>query len=261
MNFQKQVVCITGGGSGLGEGIAQAFTEQGAAVVLADVNVKKAQTVADKLVAAGHKAIVVKMDVTDEEDVLKALREASAQMGKIDVLVNNAGITKMQNLEDISKEDWDTIFAVNVRGLFRCCQVFAAMLKERGATGKIVNIASNAAKVTFPGQAHYNASKAAVANMTQSLAKELAPAINVNAVCPGAIDTEMLEYCMKQTIAMALEGQKPDIATLRATWGPMQLGRLIQPVEVGRVVAFLASDEAIIIRGQSISLDAGNSPY
>jgi len=261
MNLQGYVVFITGGGSSLGEGIAQAVTEKGAAVVLADINTDSAKKVADKLKVAGHKAIVVKMDVTNENDIQRTIEEAEAAMGKIDVLVNNAGITKMQNIEDISKQDWDTVFAINVCGLFRCCQVFADIVKKKNASGKIINIASNAAKVTFPGQAHYNASKAAVTNMTQSLAKELAPAINVNAVCPGAVDTEMLKSCMVQTIESDLENKNMKISDLREAWSPPQLGRLIQPIEVGRVVAFLASDDALIIRGQSISVDAGNTPY
>ena len=261
MKLKGQVIFITGGGGGLGDGIARATAEQGAAVVLSDVNLENAEKVTQKLIADGHKAIAVKMDVTDVGDIQKAMGEVLAQMGKIDVLVNNAGYTRMQNYADISARDWDVVFAVNVRGLFLCSQVFADIVKKSGAGGKIINIASNAAKVTFPDQVPYNASKAAVVNMTQSLAKELAPFINVNAVCPGAVDTEMLEYCMHQTIAAAPDGQKPTIADLRSAWGPPQLGRLIQPVEVGRVVAFLASDDAAVIRGQSINVDAGNTPY
>ncbi|MCI9076855.1 MAG: SDR family oxidoreductase [Dorea sp.] len=261
MSLKGKIAFITGGGSGLGVGIADALTEQGADIVLADIALDKAEAAAEALRAKGFKAYSVKMDITDYDDVKAAMDKAEEMAGSLDILINNAGLTKMQNIEDIREEDWDIVFDINVRGTFRCCQVFADLVKARKGEGRIVNIASNAAKVTFPGQAHYNASKAAIVNMTQSLAKELAPTINVNAVCPGAIDTAMLRFCMDRTIEDAPEDEKPTIEELRMAWGPSQIKRLIQPIEVGRIVAFLASDAAYIIRGQSISIDAGNTPY
>ena len=132
----------------------------------------------------------------------------------------------------------------------------AAESEEAG--GNIVNVSSNGAKVCFADMADYNASKAAVMNLTQSMALEWAPdGINVNAVCPGAVDTAMLRKCMEES--MRLYGGT--IEEMRKTWGPPQLGRLIQPYEVGRVIRFLASEDAAIIRGQSTSVDAGNTRF
>lgn len=260
--LKDKVVLITGGASGLGRGIGQAVAELGAAVVAADVRREQAEEAAEALRQQGFRAAAVEMDVTDEAGIAGAVDFAVAEFGRLDVLVNNAGITRMQSIEDITAQDWERVFAINVGGMFQCCRIFSNYLRREGRPGRIVNIASNAAKVTFPGQAHYNASKAAVVNMTQSLAKELAPyGINVNAVCPGAVDTEMLRYCMLRTIEDAPADAKPTVEDLRACWGPPQLGRLIQPIEVGRVVAFLATDAAEIVRGQSISIDGGNTPY
>lgn len=261
-SLKDKVVFITGGGSGLGAAIGQACGTMGAKVILGDIRLENVGKAAEVLREDGMDVIAVEVDVTSEESVKKAFDKGVEAFGDITVLINSAGITRMQNIEDISMEEWDKVFAINVRGLFSCCQQFSNRLRDCKKGGAIVNIASNAAKVTFPGQAHYNASKAAVVNMTQSLAKELAPyGINVNAVCPGAVDTEMLRYCMEETIKNSPEGEEPAIEDLRGTWGPPQLGRLIQPIEVAKIVAFLAADEAAIIRGQSISIDGGNTPY
>lgn len=260
-DLEKQVVFVTGGGSDLGIAIGKVCGQMGAKVVLGDIRKEHVKKGVEILEKEGIDALAVEIDVTKLEMVKNAFDEVIKKFGVVTILVNSAGITRMQNIEDICSDDWDRIFAINVRGLFSCCQEFSSRLRAVGRAGTIVNIASNAAKVTFPGQAHYNASKAAVVNMTQSLAKELAPyRINVNAVCPGAVDTEMLRYCMEETIKDAPSGEELTIADLRATWGPPQLGRLIQPEEVANVVAFLATDMAKIIRGQSINVDAGLTP-
>ncbi|QCJ45358.1 SDR family oxidoreductase [Bacillus sp. S3] len=251
---------ITGGGSGLGTGIAQALGEAGANIVLGDINQEALENATASLKDMGIDVIGVYMDITQDESIESAFQCAIKQFGGIDILVNNAGITKLQNIFDITTKDWDMIFNLNVRAMFSCSQLFASQLFKDHKPGRIVNIASNAGKVSYIGQAHYNASKAAVINLTQSLAKEFAPMnINVNAVCPGAVDTEMLRKLMVQTVQESAEAIS--VETLRETWGPPQLGRLIQPIEVGRVIAFLASDSAEIIRGQSISVDGGNTPY
>ncbi len=260
-NFNDKVVFVTGGGSDLGVAIGRVFGQAGAKVILCDVRKEVVQKACDALTAENITAIALEADVTKPEMIKAAFAEGEAAFGVINVLVNSAGLTKMQEIQDITTADWDLVFNINVRGAFCCAQEFFSRLRAANQGGNIVNIASNAAKVTFPGQAHYNASKAAVVNMTQSLAKELAPfGINVNAVCPGAIDTAMLRYCMDETIKNAPKGEEPTIEDLRACWGPAQLGRLIQPIEVAKVVAFLASDAATIIRGQSINVDAGNTP-
>lgn len=261
-NFSEKVVFVTGGGSDLGIAMGKVFGQMGAKVILCDVRKEVVQKAVDALTSENITAMAIEADVTKPEMIHTAFAEGESAFGLINVLVNSAGITKMQDIQNISTDDWDLVFNINVRGGFCCSQEFFSRLRAANQGGSIINIASNAAKVTFPGQVHYNASKAAVVNMTQSLAKELAPfGINVNAVCPGAIDTAMLRYCMDETIKNAPKGEEPTIEDLRACWGPPQLGRLIQPVEVANVVAFLATDAAAIIRGQSISVDAGNTPY
>ena len=260
--LKDKVALVTGSGSGIGAGIALALCEAGAKVAVADIDQEAAENTVKALKERGFEAAPVYINVTDSGSIERAFDFAVAQYGKLDALINNAGIAYVEGALNIGKEHWNRTFDVNVYGLFLCCQKFALHKKAAGQGSAIVNIASNAAKVCFDGYAHYNASKAAVVNLTQSLSKEFVPfGINVNAVCPGAVDTAMLKDGMEHSIEAAPEGQKPTLEHLRVAWAPVQLKRLIQPVEVGRVVAFLASDAAIIIRGQSISIDGGSTPY
>jgi NAD(P)-dependent dehydrogenase (short-subunit alcohol dehydrogenase family) len=234
--------------------------QAGASILVTDLDYEGAKNVASRLETQGIKALPLQLDVTCEDAFQKAIRAGHEKFGKVDILINNAGIVKIQKALDLPLSDWDKVFDVNVRALLRCSQIFAEYLISEGLSGSIVNTASNAGKVGYVGQIHYNASKAAVISMTQSLAKELAEFnINVNAVCPGAVDTEMLRECMLWTI----EESKGTVTVeeLRKMWAPVQLGRLIKPIEVGRVVAFLASDAATVIRGQSINVDAGTTAW
>jgi NAD(P)-dependent dehydrogenase (short-subunit alcohol dehydrogenase family) len=257
-DLKQKAALVTGSGRGLGRGIAQALAEAGACVMVSDlVDGAVAESVA-ALRRAGHTVEGVAANVTSEESMVNAIQATVNAFGKLDILVNNAGVVALDNALDIPLKDWDLLFDVNVKGLFMASQLAARQMIAQGSGGSIVNVASNAGKVGFPAQAHYNATKAAVINLTRSMALELAPhKINVNAVCPGAVDTPMLFECA----VWITERNGGDPHTLVQTFAPPQLGRLIQPIEVGRVVAFLASDEAVIIRGQSINVDAGATPY
>lgn len=260
-NLDMKTALVTGGGSGMGFGISEALCAAGANVVIGDLSEKLAMEAVEKLNTKGYHVLGMRMDVTNVDSFNACMSLGVKKFGTLDILVNNAGVTIIEDVFNITECTWDKVFDLNTKGLFLCSQAFAKFLVENKKGGSIVNIASNAAKVTFVGQVHYNASKAAVVNITQSLAKELAPYnINVNAVCPGACDTEMLRGCMEAAVEKAND-PSVTIESLRKTWGPVQLGRITQPIEIGRVVAFLASDAAIIIRGQSISIDAGNTPY
>ncbi|MDD3400235.1 MAG: SDR family NAD(P)-dependent oxidoreductase [Eubacteriales bacterium] len=255
-----RVAIVTGGGSGLGTGIANALGERGASIVLCDIN----ETLLEKSKAElSQKGIAVETcicDVTDENTFQKVLELSETAFGGADILVNNAGVTRMQDFFEVEKKDFNFIYNINVMGLFRCTQQFADNLRKKNKHGNVVNLASNGAKVTYQDQVHYCSSKAAVVNMTQCMAANLAPYdINVNAVCPGAVDTSMLRACMAATEKQT-DG-KVTIADCERTWGPPQLGRLIQPVEVGRIIAFLCSDAGAMIRGQSINVDAGNTKF
>jgi NAD(P)-dependent dehydrogenase (short-subunit alcohol dehydrogenase family) len=164
----------------------------------------------------------------------------------------------MDKALDVAVVDWEAQMRVNVSGLFSCCQIVARQLIAQGDGGAIVNVASNAGKVGYPNMAGYNAGKAAVINLTRSLAAEWAEhRINVNAVCPGGVETPMLT-AVAEWITSRRGG---DARELVQRMVPAQLGRHIQPIEVGRVVAFLLSDAAAIIRGQSINVDGGDTPY
>jgi NAD(P)-dependent dehydrogenase (short-subunit alcohol dehydrogenase family) len=259
--LKEKTAIVTGGGSGIGFGICEALCDAGANVVIGDYKQALAMSAAEKLNAKGYLALGVHMDATDPDSFSECMKAGNEKFGTLDILVNNAGITISEDVFAITKTTWDKVFDLNTRGLFLCSQAFAKFLVDHKKGGSIVNIASNAAKVTFIGQVHYNASKAAVVNITQSLAKEFAQyKINVNAVCPGACDTDMLRDCM---IAVVESAKNPNITieSLRKDWSLPQLGRLSQPIDIGRVVVFLASEAAVIIRGQSISVDAGSTPY
>ena len=211
---------------------------------------------ARRLDPTGERTLGIAADVADLAAMHRAAKSAIDRFGQVHGWVNNAGIVQMMPATAYSPEAWSREFAVNVQGVMNGAQAACAAFGNRG--GAIVNIASNAGKVGFPNMAAYNASKAAVINLTRSLAREWAERrINVNAVCPGSVDTPMLRD-VAETLA-AGTGRSRD--SLFAGMVPAQLGRHVRPIEVGRVVVFLLSDAAEIIRGQSINVDGGDTPY
>ena len=164
----------------------------------------------------------------------------------------------MNSTLDVRMEDWDRHFDTNTRAVFECCQIAARSMVERGIGGAIVNISSRAAKVPYSDSVAYNASKIAVLSITRSLSEELAPhGINVNAVCPTTVDTDML----REVATFLAPRLGRTVAQVHADMTTPQLGRKLQPIEVGRVVAFLLSDAAKVIRGQAINADAGEAPW
>lgn len=255
--LEGRVVLVTGAGRGIGRGVCRALAEAGAEVVVTDLEEEEARATAALVEEAGRRALPLPLDVTSPPAVREAFRRAAGEMGGLDGLVNNAGVVSLRPALEIEEEEWSRQFEVNVAGLFTCCRTAARWMVDRG-NGAIVNVASNAGKVGYPNMAAYNASKAAVINLTRSLAEEWAPhGINVNAVCPGAVDTPMLAD-VAGWLADRLGGRPEEIVD---SMRPRQLGRLIDPLEVGRVVAFLLSDDARIIRGQAINVDGGDTPY
>ena len=256
--IENNVIVVTGAATGLGAGIVEALLTQGARVVLGDIKEQALMETAGTLDPSGTSTHTVVCDVTDETAVDNMMASAVSRFGQIDGLVNNAGVVVLSAALDEGREPFELQFAVNVTGLFTCCKAAARQMISHGTGGRIVNVASNAGKVGFPEQAGYNASKAAVINLTRTLAAEWAPnGINVNAVCPGSVDTPMLrgvaDFMSQRTGASPEEWMQRMVAT--------QLGRHIMPVEVGRVISFLLSSDADIIRGQSINVDAGATPY
>jgi NAD(P)-dependent dehydrogenase (short-subunit alcohol dehydrogenase family) len=253
--LEGRVVVVTGAARGIGAGVAEAALMAGARVALLDSDDAAARDAAHRLDASGKRALGVSGDVTDPASLANAA-VAAARLGAVSGWVNNAGIVQMIAASDLTPEAWRREFEVNAGGVVNGART--ARLAFAGKGGAIVNIASNAGKIGFPNMAAYNASKAAVINLTRSLAREWAPErINVNAVCPGSVATPMLREVADK---MAKDtGRSSD--ELFAGMVPTQLGRHVEPIEIGRVVVFLLTKAAEIIRGQSINLDGGDTPY
>lgn len=258
MLLEGRVVFVTGAARGIGRGIAEALAESGAEVALGDLDLAAASEAAQLVRQRGRHAVALKLDVTDRGSLEDAIARTIEALGRLDGWVNNAGALRMAAASDVTPEDWDAQLAVNVSGLFAACQAAGREMIRSGHGGSIVNVASNAGKVGYPNMAAYNASKAAVISLTRSLSSEWAPhRINVNAVCPGGVDTPMLRG-VAEWLSPRM-GIAPD--RLHEQMKPRQLDRHVQPIEVGRVVAFLLSDQAAIIRGQAVNVDGGDTPY
>jgi len=248
-------IVVTGAAQGVGLGIVQELLGQGANVIMLDRNAERLSASAEQARDDSSGTVLsFTADVTSTNDVRNAFESAQAELGSLHGLVNNAGIIRLGAAAESTTDDWQSQMNVNVVGVVNCCNAFRDFCD---GSGSIVNIASNAGKVGYPNMAAYNASKAAVINLTRTLAAEWAPDINVNAVCPGGVLTPMLEH-VADVVGERI-GEPPD--ELLATMVPAQLNRHIEPREVGRIVAFLLSDDAIIIRGQSINVDGGDTPY
>jgi meso-butanediol dehydrogenase/(S,S)-butanediol dehydrogenase/diacetyl reductase len=251
-----RAVVVTGAARGIGAAIVEAVVEAGGSVALLDLDQAATEATARRLDPPGARALGLTADVTKADSVARAADAAVARFGQLWGWVNNAGIVRMAPAAAIAPDDFALELGVNARGVLIGAQ--AAYRAFAGRGGAIVNIASNAGKVGFPNMAAYNASKAAVINLTRSLSREWAgERINVNAVCPGSVATPML----REVADVLSQSTGKDAATLFAGMVPAQLGRHVEPIEVGRIVAFLLTDAAAIIRRQSINVDAGDTPY
>jgi meso-butanediol dehydrogenase/(S,S)-butanediol dehydrogenase/diacetyl reductase len=252
-----RVFIITGAGGGIGAGIAGALIAEGARVALWDLAIEVTNQVALFLDPTGRNVAGFAADVTNDVAVRTATAATIEHFGRLDGLVNNAGIITMAEAWDATPELWNLHMSVNVTGSFNCAKAVGEHLRGHGG-GNIVNVSSNCGKAGYRNMAAYNASKAAVIGLTRSLSMEWAEHnINVNAVCPGGVDTPMLA----NVAAWLAPRAKISAEDVLSDMGIEQLGRKINPSEVGRVVAFLLSDDAHIIRGQSISIDGGETPY
>ncbi|MFM7320037.1 MAG: 3-oxoacyl-[acyl-carrier-protein] reductase [Armatimonadota bacterium] len=247
LSLEGKVAVVTGagrGGHGIGHGIAMALAAAGADVVItARTNIADAEAVAAAVEALGRKALAVRCDVSESSSVDALFAEVDAEFGKIDVLVNNAGITKDTLLLRMSEEQWDAVLDANLKGTFLCTRAAAKrMLSKR--SGRIINITSVNGIVGSPGQANYSASKAGMIGFTRTVAKELASrGVTVNAVAPGFIDTHMTEGFKEEARAAILS--------------KIPVGRFGNVEDIGAAVAFLASDAAAYITGQVLTVDGG----
>jgi len=243
VRLKDKVALVTGGARGIGQAIAMTFANEGADIVIADVNLGVAQKTASEIEALGRKAMALEMDVTSYERVEEGVNKILDKMGKVDILVNNAGITKDNLLLRMSPADWDAVINVNLKGTFNCIKaVTRPMIKQR--SGKIISIASIIGLMGNPGQANYAASKAGIIALTKTVAKELASRnINANAVAPGFIQTEMTAKLPEDIKKKMMEA--------------IPLAKLGTPQDVANVCLFLASEESNYITGQTITIDGG----
>jgi len=246
-----KVALITGAASGIGRGIALRLAAEGADIAILDINLPGARATAEAVESAGRRAISVEADVGNYAQVQDAVKQVTEALGKIDVLVNNAGIMRIGTVVDMPIEDWHDVLNVNLDGPFHCCRAVLPQMIARGA-GKVINIASYAGKIGAASGSAYCASKFALIGLTQTLALEVAQhKINVNAVCPGIIvETGMRDQMDRFMVEHGLP-------TAKQREGTVPLRRVGLPHDVARIVAFLASDEASYMTGQAINITGG----
>ena len=268
MRLAGKIALITGGGRGIGRGIALALAREGADIAVAEVDrvasasqqygvaaisgYAGAQQVVRDVEALGRRALAVEADVTSAGDVERMVGETVARLGGLDVLVCNAGVVHLSPVEAMSEEAWDLTMAVNVKGVFLCCKTALPVLRRRpGAC--IINVASVAGKNGAPGMAHYCASKFAVVGFTNALAKEVASAgVRVNAICPGILRTQMWEYLSER---LTQRGEAKEDAWQRFVRTLIPLGRPQTPDDIGALAVYLATAENVT--GQAMNVDGG----
>jgi NAD(P)-dependent dehydrogenase (short-subunit alcohol dehydrogenase family) len=247
LSFEDNVALVTGAGSGMGLATARAFAEAGAAVVLADINENAVRSAAEELAAAGHQALAIRCDVSDEAEVAAMIEQTVATFGRLDAAFNNAGVmTPAVETADASSEDFERVIAINLRGVWNCMKCELRQMREQGS-GAIVNCSSIGGLTANPNRAIYGASKFGVIGLTKSAALEYAArGIRINAVCPGSIKTPMVDDMLaKGWIAME------DMVNGNA------IKRLGQPEEIASAVLWLCSPGASFVIGHALVVDGG----
>ncbi|MFH1782923.1 MAG: 3-oxoacyl-[acyl-carrier-protein] reductase [Candidatus Omnitrophota bacterium] len=243
ITLEGKVALITGGARGIGKEIALRFAQEGANIALCDVDLEEAQKTAKEIEALGRESLALKVDVTSSKDVQDMVDKILDKFKKVDILINNAGITKDNLMLRMNEEDWDKVIAVNLKGTFLCTKIVSkVMLKQK--FGKIVCLASIIGIMGNAGQANYAASKAGIIGLTKSVAKELASrGITVNAIAPGFIRTAMTDKLSEDVKKMMLDA--------------IPLKRFGEAKDVADLALFLSSESSSYITGQVIKIDGG----
>jgi meso-butanediol dehydrogenase/(S,S)-butanediol dehydrogenase/diacetyl reductase len=260
--LEKKTAAITGAGSGIGRAIALTLAKAGSRVAVSDIHLDWAKQVSKEVRQAGGEAMALRLDVTQKQEAEEALQQVLRKWSRLDIWVNNAGVSTMNRFMDLTEEDWDFNLRVNAKGTFFCSQVAARQMakqpadKKSGLRGKIINIASMAGRRgKAPLLAHYVASKFAVVGLTQAAAGELAPlGITVNGVCPGYVRTGMQQREVEWE-AKLRGTTESEVRSLYLADTP--LGRLETPEDVAGVVLFLASSAADFMTGTCLHVNGG----
>jgi len=251
LSMSAKVAIVTGAGAGIGRAIALRLARDGMDVAAADINLPAAEAVAQEIRTLGRRSLAVMVDVSKPAQVYRMVDEVVQALGRLDVMVANAGVVKGMPLQEVTEEVWDLHMDVNAKGVFFCDQAAAVQMIKQGRGGKIINASSGAGRRGSRNMSPYSASKFAVVGITQSFAAELAPhQITVNAYCPGIVDTPMWKGLDQDFEKIGAERMAQKVAGT-------PLGRVQYPEDVANLVSFLASDQSDFITGQAIIQDGG----
>lgn len=249
---RARIALVTGAARGIGRATARALRAEGARVAYLDLALETARAAVEEDAGAGGEGLAVAADVSEEASVRGAVAAVVGAWGRIDVLVNNAGICTLDLAVDLSVEDWDRVLGVNLRGAWLCAK---HVRPHMGPGGAIVNVASQAARRAQRFTAHYSASKMGLIGLTRALALEFAPDVRVNAVSPGTIDTDMIQAEIDWRV---VRGHDPDgEAVLRDWLARIPLGRFQTPEEIAGAIVFLASPAARMVTGDTLNVSGG----
>jgi NAD(P)-dependent dehydrogenase (short-subunit alcohol dehydrogenase family) len=259
MSKKNKTACITGAGNGIGRAISIAMGNEGYNIVCADINSDHANETLDIIKKNNGLGIVIKTDVTNFLDIKKMVSNTIESFGSIDVLVNNAGVTRTSGIMDLTEEDWHWIHNVNAKGTFFCLQETARQMIKQKNGGRIINMASVGGKgFVDVSNAIYAASKGAVISLTKTAAQELGKyEITVNAICPGITHTNILSNIIKKR---SLEQNKTESEIIKHYVRDIPVGRANEPEDIAAMVVFLSSEGAKNISGQSYNIDGGLIP-
>lgn len=259
MRLEHKTAVVTGGGSGIGRGICIKLAQEGARVAIADIDMVGAQETLRLIRETGNEAICIKADVTSEEESENMIAGVVSKFGRVDILVNNAGTDIKGAIQDYPVEKWDFLMSLNLKGVFLSTKAATKrMINQK--YGRIINISSMAGKTGEPFTSPYCTTKFGVIGFTQSIAIELGESnITVNAVCPGAIETALLQKSVSETAALNNRSYDEELYEKFIRHTP--LGRIAQPVDIANAVAFLASDEASFITGSTLNVSGGKEMH